>query len=858
MPTVFPLKTVRGLAQFHLRVNAGGLGERREGQKKLPGGFSGAGSRPFQRFPEQGPFLTQCPVERSRVFPGSRLRELFVHSLGAMERGQVFRKAVQGRLPEGFLLLLQRFPPGVQFPDRAFARAAENMRMPANEFLVEAFHHVLEVERASLAGQLGVKRDLEKDIAQFLLERRHVPGVDGLQDLVGFLQQVGFEASVSLAPVPGTSPGGPKAGHQAFEAFERVFTFHRVASGKAIHLLSDMVSDSNMVRPTRPGNPAGARKRGAPMPFSTVWKDLLLKVPLALRVANHLKAQGHSQEESEVGGVATAFGVIGLSVLVFNVFLLGILRSFFSEISRDLHQNPAQLVIVVLLITLLCLGVWFRFLGRREAQKRSREMSDFRENERRKEMIAAVRRGAMGHFREAFEGVLKERYPQLRIRDIHVTDTHPRIRFHARKKGGEVGESGDKSYLLFRERLFEDTRDVIDAVFEMAPNVPVVTVDALLNLINRKAQFYDGPVLSVRAKREVWKRLDTAQPDAFRLLSALEVRYNDGAEVEAHPDVESRGQRVVERLKSEMPQFKIRYETQAPLEADDWRRAADPQECFITELSSGAELGALPFHEFETVLVKLLRRHGFDVPKARSTPGPQLEMLAYHPHPLLGGSCLVVGRQIAANAKVPVEMVADLDARVRAESRQRGLYFVTGGFTDEASFRGRSLRVTLVDRAGFLKLAKWDADPARRVDAYGATDRKFISVPSDLSALSVPALTELMGALLSDLGFSVEKLGRLQGAAVKAVATHAHPVLGGKVAVLARLLPEKQPVDEETVREFLRVMEAEFCTRGFLFLPAYLTPKARALARTSGVDTVERADWMNLLQLFKAPGEGAS
>jgi hypothetical protein len=594
------------------------------------------------------------------------------------------------------------------------------------------------------------------------------------------------------------------------------------------------------------------------MPLSTAWKDRLFKVPLALRAVHHLKAQGHTDSEAEAGGIVVALGVLGIGVLVFQTFLLGILRSFFFGIFGGILRDPVQMIIVGLLTTMAFLGLMFRFLGHREVERRSLEMKDFREKERLKERVEAVQRGAMGHFREAFEGMLKERHPRLLVQSVHVTDTHPRIRFHARKKEAGPGSGTDKSYLLFRERLFEDTRDVIETAFETAPNAPQVTVDALLNFINRKAQFYDGPVLSVRAKREVWKSLDISQPDAFRLLSALEIRYNDGAEVQPHPEIEGRSHLVLERLKREMPQVKIRYDTKGPLEADDWRRAADPPELFLTELSGGGDLGTLPFGDFERVMVKLLRRHGFDVPKARTSPGPQLEMLAYHPHPLLGGACLVVARQMASSAKVPVEMVEDLDARVRAESRQRGLYFVTGGFTDEASFRGRSLRVTLVDRMKFLELAKWDADPARRLDAYGAIERKSLDPSVDLSAISVPALMELMRELMGNLGFSVGRLARLQGGAVKAVAVHAHPVLGGKAAVLMRQFPEGQAVDEEVVREFLRVMEAEFCSRGFLFLSAYLTPKARALARSSGVDPVERAEWLNLMEVFKAPGAGAS
>jgi hypothetical protein len=590
------------------------------------------------------------------------------------------------------------------------------------------------------------------------------------------------------------------------------------------------------------------------MSMVSYLKDKLLLLPLVDRVVQHLKDQGHTDTESEVGGIVFACLEVALVVLLFNTFLLGLLHAIFDDFARWFHENPFQVLLVALLVTMLVLAVWFRVMGKREEARRKDTLRDFREKERLRSKIESVRRGAMGDFKEAFEGVLRQKRPDLLVQSVFLSDASPRIRFHARKRNTQGG-SLDKSYLAFRDDLFDDTRQVIATAFEVAPNAPIVTVDALLNFINRRAQFVDGPVLSVRARREVWQSLDPASMDPFQAVSALEVRYNDGSEVEPHPDLESRHQKVIERLRAEGPKLDLRYDRSASYaDAEDWRPAVDPPSLFVTELSGREDVENLSLRDFECVVVKTLRRHGFDVPKAKTAPGNQLEFLAYHPHPLLGGSCLVWARQYAPGSRIPLEMVEKLDKRVRDESRQRGIFLATGTFTEEAAFRARKLSLAVADRPRFLEWTRWNADPAMKVDLYGAVTRVDLDSSVDLSALPVPAMQDLMTGLLGDLGFTVGRLNRMQNGAVKAVVTHNHSVLGGKAAVLARSFPERQRVDEEIVREFVNVMETEFCDRGFLFLSAYLTPKARALAASSGILPIERNEWYNLLEVFKRPG----
>ncbi len=583
------------------------------------------------------------------------------------------------------------------------------------------------------------------------------------------------------------------------------------------------------------------------------WKSRMLRLPLAGKTVQYFMSQGHPQEEAEVGGLVVAGLWVFLAIVAFNSFLFGFLRAFFGGIFDSLMADPFEATVVGLLVTLLILALWFKAMGKKEAETKAVARQDFRDKERLKEKIAAVQRGAMGHFQEALTETLRQSHPQIALKRVNVTDTNPRIQFMARKKTAESGGRVDQAYMIFRERLFEDVRDILSAAFEVAPNARIVTVDGLLNFINKKAQYYDGPVVSLRAERQLWTNLDLTQPDAFRCLSPLEIAYHDGMEVQPLPELESQSHKVLEKLRANMNKVDIQYgkTTTVSSNDDEFRNVAEPADLFITELDGGADLSTLGLKTFETVMVKLLKRHGLDVPKVHDFPGGLLEFRAYHLHPLLGGSLLVWAKQRNANSPMAAEMVAELDEKVREEGRARGLYFVTSGFTDEARNKARGQRVVLVDRQRFLELAKWHADPAMKVDLYGATQRRALDPTVDLSGCSVPVVQDIIEKLLGNLGFTISRINRLQGGAIKAVAVHNHPILGGKVAVLARQFPEKQPVGDEVVREFTQIMEAEFCSRGILFLSAYMTPAARKAARASGVDLVERNDWYNLLQTFK-------
>ena len=87
----------------------------------------------------------------------------------------------------------------------ALGVAAEDVRVAADHFLRDGVHHIGEGEGAVLLGHARVIDNLKQQIAQLVLERAHVALLDGVGDLVGFLDGVGGNRLESLLQVPRTA-----------------------------------------------------------------------------------------------------------------------------------------------------------------------------------------------------------------------------------------------------------------------------------------------------------------------------------------------------------------------------------------------------------------------------------------------------------------------------------------------------------------------------------------------------------------------------------------------------------------------------------------------------------------------------
>ena len=101
---------------------------------------------------------------------------------------------------------------------------AEHVGVAAVELVVHAAGDVGEGELARLGGEGGVEHDLEQQVAQLLLEvlvalaGLGVDAVEGVDDLVGLLEQVALERLVGLLLVPRALPA--QRGDQLGEALD--------------------------------------------------------------------------------------------------------------------------------------------------------------------------------------------------------------------------------------------------------------------------------------------------------------------------------------------------------------------------------------------------------------------------------------------------------------------------------------------------------------------------------------------------------------------------------------------------------------------------------------------------------------
>jgi hypothetical protein len=90
---------------------------------------------------------------------------------------------------------------------------AEDVGVAANHFVVDFADDVVDGEAAIFGGDLGVEEDLEEEVAELFGEFGIVAGVEGVEDFVGFFDEVGAEGRMGLLAVPGAAAGGAKAGH---------------------------------------------------------------------------------------------------------------------------------------------------------------------------------------------------------------------------------------------------------------------------------------------------------------------------------------------------------------------------------------------------------------------------------------------------------------------------------------------------------------------------------------------------------------------------------------------------------------------------------------------------------------------
>ena len=115
--------------------------------------------------------------------------------------------------------------------------------MPADHLVGDGRRHVVEAEGAGLLGHVGVEDDLQQQVAEFFLERRHVVALDGVGDLVGLLDRVGRDGREGLLDVPRAAVlAVAQPGHDREEALQRLLgEIQRWADCHPFHVVPSLI-----------------------------------------------------------------------------------------------------------------------------------------------------------------------------------------------------------------------------------------------------------------------------------------------------------------------------------------------------------------------------------------------------------------------------------------------------------------------------------------------------------------------------------------------------------------------------------------------------------------------------------------
>src|SRR5437879_6212761 len=103
--------------------------------------------------------------------------------------------------------------------------------MAADELVVNGGNGIVDIERSLFARQLGDEHRLQQKIAELLGQRGAVVAVDGVDDLVRFLDHERFETRQRLLAVPRTAVRAAEGLHELYELVERTLRHGSILSG---------------------------------------------------------------------------------------------------------------------------------------------------------------------------------------------------------------------------------------------------------------------------------------------------------------------------------------------------------------------------------------------------------------------------------------------------------------------------------------------------------------------------------------------------------------------------------------------------------------------------------------------------
>src|SRR5436309_15776931 len=122
----------------------------------------------------------------------------------------------------GFSLLpaLDLFPLPEDLGRGSRRRVSEDMRVSARHLLGDPPRDIADRERACLRADPREKDDLKEQIAELLAQRSGLAGIDRLNDVVGFFQQISAQVARRLLAVPRAAVRAAQTVHQRNQGVE--------------------------------------------------------------------------------------------------------------------------------------------------------------------------------------------------------------------------------------------------------------------------------------------------------------------------------------------------------------------------------------------------------------------------------------------------------------------------------------------------------------------------------------------------------------------------------------------------------------------------------------------------------------
>ena len=124
--------------------------------------------------------------------------------------------------PINLTLPCRRPPSRPSKPRRRPTSVAEDVGVAADHLVVDSGDHVGNIEGAGFQGQIGVKQDLQQQVAEFFGQFAWIAFFQGVENLVSLLDQVGFQGCMGLLAVPGATTRGAQASLDVDQGFEEV------------------------------------------------------------------------------------------------------------------------------------------------------------------------------------------------------------------------------------------------------------------------------------------------------------------------------------------------------------------------------------------------------------------------------------------------------------------------------------------------------------------------------------------------------------------------------------------------------------------------------------------------------------